>query len=622
MFFPHRLTLPGAPLAVTAETTLVIPASFVAAGDYLQTAFVRALACAKPTDAPVCGTVTFACPIPDDVRATLREQGFAADRDEQFALVADADKCTVDIYADDANGLLYGFAALTDHVAQNVPLPALLYDYPTCGVRGYRVYLPGRAQFDEFRAMVDLLAAYRYNTIILEIGGAMEYRRHGEINEAWAAFCADMHRYSGRAHEVQRGYPWEKDSIHCDNGDGDILTQDECRDLAAYCRARGLEVIPECPTMSHSDYICLAHPELREREEDPYPDTYCPRHPDVYPLVFDLLDEVIEVFAPRRMNIGHDELYTVGICPRCKDADPVDLYVEDIRTLRDYLAGRGIETLMWGEKLLCAVDPDNGKRYGGWCDAKTRHGVTYKWPDLWPCRDKMPSGVTFLHWYWWFDHQLDEIYLERGYPFIFANFNALRCAHFRDRINAGCLGGIVSNWGANESEYMQRNLQYFALIGTAYALWCDDFDTDDRLPAYIDATMREAFRRRVAATAHPLYLTHATDHTVKFKHFYDGIFIEDEVYLLGHWRLRYADGGEALLPVKYGTNITTSAPGDPCVSDAYAELCGGALPQTLPDGRVAWTTVYEDPRPGEKACAVEYVPAAGKEDVGVTLINA
>ena len=54
------------------------------------------------------------------------------------------------------------------------------------------------------------------------------------------------------------------------------------------------------PLLSHSDYICLAHPELREREEDPYPDTYCPSNPDTYRIVFDILEDcLLYTSAPR-----------------------------------------------------------------------------------------------------------------------------------------------------------------------------------------------------------------------------------------------------------------------------------------------------------------------------------
>jgi hexosaminidase len=106
--------------------------------------------------------------------------------------------------------------------------------------------MPGSENIGIFKDMIDLIAYYKYNAIILEIGGAMEYKKHPEINEKWVEACNEAHRYSGRAQEIQKKtHPWEKNSIHCDNGDGGFLTQDECHDIASYCRERGLEVIPE-----------------------------------------------------------------------------------------------------------------------------------------------------------------------------------------------------------------------------------------------------------------------------------------------------------------------------------------------------------------------------------------
>ena len=39
-----------------------------------------------------------------------------------------------------------------------------------------------------------MLLYYRYNTVILEVGGAMEYKRHPEINESWESYCCEMAR--------------------------------------------------------------------------------------------------------------------------------------------------------------------------------------------------------------------------------------------------------------------------------------------------------------------------------------------------------------------------------------------------------------------------------------------
>ena len=103
-----------------------------------------------------------------------------------------------------------------------------------------------------------------------------------------------------------------------ENGGGNFLTQEEVRDLADYCRERMLEVIPEVPSLGHCDYLMMGHMDIAERPEDPYADTYCPSNPASYELLFDVLDEVIEVFNPEVINIGHDEYYTIGVCEKCR----------------------------------------------------------------------------------------------------------------------------------------------------------------------------------------------------------------------------------------------------------------------------------------------------------------
>ncbi len=45
----------------------------------------------------------------------------------------------------------------------------------------------------------------------------------------------------------------------------------EMIDILAYCRARGIRVIPEEPTLSHSDYMLLCRPDLREQVGDVTP---------------------------------------------------------------------------------------------------------------------------------------------------------------------------------------------------------------------------------------------------------------------------------------------------------------------------------------------------------------
>ncbi len=621
MFFTpkHMDILSEKKYAVTESTCLFLPETRVKA--FLTETINKSLRREKRAGEEECRSVSFFDRIPEELVPSLEEPG---ESPERYAVEVGED---IKVYAECESGFVFALSTLMDINSSEGLTEAFIYDYPLAGIRGYRVYMPGRENIGIFKDMIDLLARYKFNSIILEVGGAMEYKRHPEINTSWVEFCNDMRRYSGRYAEVQRKYSYKKNSVHVENGDGSYLSQDECRDIADYCRARGLEIIPECPTLSHADYLLLPHPEYCERENDEIPDTYCPNHPDIYPYVFDVLDEVIKVFNPKKINIGHDEFYSMCICERCKGLDPVDVYIKDIETLAAYLDGKGIETLMWGEKLLKAVGP-KGQHYGGWYDDKIYpDGTHFKVPDFYYCASRMPKNVTYLQWYWIFGKHLDRVYHDNGYKMVFGNFSAIECDSFRERIAWGAMGGFVSNWGSNEDEYMQRNCQYYNLLSTAYALWCHDFDDTKRM--WLDKkVMEENYRRHYSGKQNLITVTHTTSHYEKYMEFWCGIFIEDEKYLLGHYKAVYDDGSYALFPVKYGTNITNMYAGgesdselaDRCGSSAYKEISGSALP-VMKNGKLFFETKYENPHSEKKIASFEYVPAPGKEHIEVITLD-
>ena len=227
-------------------------------------------------------------------------------------------------------------------------------DAPYLPVRGIHAYMPARRDIPEFLRIVDTLAFLKMNTLILEIGGAMEYKRHPEINEGWIEYCKIFKEYNGKAIATQRSYKFPKDSIHIETGEGDYLTEAQMKEILDYCAARHIEVIPEMPCFSHADYILYAHPEFAEDPEEPLPSFACPSNEDYYKLLFDLFDDVIRVFQPKRINVGHDELYVLGYCPRCKGKKAADLLAGDLTKIRDFLASRGVKTMLWGDKVAKA----------------------------------------------------------------------------------------------------------------------------------------------------------------------------------------------------------------------------------------------------------------------------
>ena len=114
-----------------------------------------------------------------------------------------------------------------------------------------------------------------------------------------------------------------KDSLHTELAGGSYLTKDEVRGIVQYAKARGMNVIPEVQALSHAYYLTVSHPEIAEMSFDIFPDTYCPSNEKSYELYFEVADEVLEVFEPNTVSIGHDEIRVLGWCDKCKEKSGV-----------------------------------------------------------------------------------------------------------------------------------------------------------------------------------------------------------------------------------------------------------------------------------------------------------
>ncbi len=528
------------------------------------------------------------------------------------------------VIAETPDTLVYGANAFRQAVDFGES-SGVIYNHSEFVFRGYRAYLPGKTGMEDFKKAVDLMAYYQYNTLILEVGGAMEYKKHPEINEAWLKSVEKFRAESGLTIKVQQMYSWAKNSIHADNGSGEVMTQDSIREIIAYCAARGIKVIPEVPTLSHCDYLMLPHPEFAERPYDSYPDTYCPCHPDIYPYVFDVLDEIADVFKPEYVHIGHDECYNIATdtCPRCAGKVASDLYTQDIVKIAFHLEKKGIKSMMWGEKLLPAFI--NNMPQGGselWWHNKENGDPIRISPYLADCAYKIPRQITMLHWYWAYDERYDARYTDNGFDMVFGNSSLAETEHW-DRRKKHCLGAIASNWGSFDAKCMQRNLQNFDLIYNSRALIGHDYtDSGDARSRMIDDCMDECFRfTHRSADSDVITVTHTTSCSFPYKRFYDGVFMDDEKYILGNYEITFDDGFIASLPVIYGENIsnsstenrTTKLVGDNFIdkeahykaSSSYREVNGSAIP-FLKDETIFYNTVYENPHKGHKIAKWEY----------------
>ncbi len=84
-------------------------------------------------------------------------------------------------------------------------------------------------------------------------------------------------------------------------------------------------------------------PGMYPDNKDIYCRSYCPTHPQVHAMVFDLIDEILDAFSADTLHAGMDEVFIIGdnACPRCKGQNKAKLFAGEVRAIHDHLAEKG-----------------------------------------------------------------------------------------------------------------------------------------------------------------------------------------------------------------------------------------------------------------------------------------
>jgi hypothetical protein len=148
--------------------------------------------------------------------------------------------------------------------------------------------------------------------------------------------------------------------------DADALSEADVKAIVAACREAGVRLIPLINLLGHQSWeaqtfgLLRGHPEFDETpgkypaNQGIYCRSYCPLHPDLHKIVFDLLDELAGVSEADAVHVGMDEVFILADadCPRCKTRNRAELFAQEVRTLHDHLAETHREMWMWGDRLL------------------------------------------------------------------------------------------------------------------------------------------------------------------------------------------------------------------------------------------------------------------------------
>lgn len=204
-------------------------------------------------------------------------------------------------------------------------------------VRGFCIALPTPENLDEFVDFINTeLVPRQINTLVLRVEYKYKFKSHPELIDTLA------------------------------------LSKREVREIVRACRKNNIRVIPLIDLLGHQSgrkgpgQLLRVYPQFDETPMSTTPDTakvvmsgfnmksYCPLHPDIHNVLFDVIDEICDVFDSDIFHAGMDEVFDIGNdkCPRCAGRDKAELFAGEVRVIHDHLAERGISMWMWGDRLL------------------------------------------------------------------------------------------------------------------------------------------------------------------------------------------------------------------------------------------------------------------------------
>ena len=594
--------------------------------EYLAEACAKKVACKNAVE---CKEINIHIGIPDEIKAKLGDKYEA----NEEGYVIDAGEVT-NVYGETERAIIHSISTINQLIKEGEFTEMFLYDRPALKMRGFKMFLPGRNQIENFKKTVnEVLLPYKCNFVFMETAGGLEYKRHPKINEEWEKFATRMLEDSGIADKLQHfTYPWCKNAIHPEVGGGSYITQEEAKEVAKYCEERGLEIILNIPGLSHADYIVRAYPELNERKEDPDPDHYCPSNPKTYEVMFDIIDENLEVFENcRYISIGHDEVVSIGLCDKCKDKDPVDLFIGDIEKLNDYIKSKGRKTIVSCDKFTklykdgktpeeANYEPyidEKGKLCGG-LEGFEKGDSRYV-PALHTAIDRLPKDITITNWYWYFGqdngYTFDDTF--KGHKLIMTNCHASNFRGWETRVGKtmDILGLSNSNWGRNDYINAQRNCAIYHTMFNSCVAWDED---------YTDADNSEVFEKvrkeqnlyynnnilKMSPDKKYITVTHTTNHNIPYRAFYDGDFVKEEDYYMGDYIVTYADETTHAEPVYYGENISNENVDITKPSGALNEVSGMSYASKI-DKKTYYTWTFENPYGDKEIKDINFV-SSGK----------
>lgn len=233
------------------------------------------------------------------------------------------------------------------------------------------------------------------------------------------------------------------------------ITKNEIKSLLKICRDNDVELIPQFQCLGHQSWaeetfpLLAMHPEFDEtpgqfpKNEGIYCRSWCPSNPQVNKIIFDLMDELIDVFEAHAFHVGMDEVFLIAsdYCPRCKGKDAAELFAKAVNDYYNHLVkDKGLEMMMWGDRLLNSATT-------GYSEWEASNNGTYL------AIDKIPKDIIICDWHY---DKLDNypsisVFLNKGFRVLPSSWKDVDAANAfvensLEYKNPNMLGHLITTW--------------------------------------------------------------------------------------------------------------------------------------------------------------------------------
>jgi len=306
----------------------------------------------------------------------------------------ESDEDGISITASGSAGLFYGVQTLRQLLPAQVERPypitdiewivpsVVINDQPSFPWRGFMLDCCRHYFEPEFiKKIIDQLALRKLNTLHWHLidaqGFRMEIKKYPKLHEisAWRVERDYKEWFSPRPQQ-----PGEKATY------GGYYSQEEIKDLVEYASKRHINIVPEIEMPSHITCVFAAYPqfscsgkkitvppgfapqtnifstmpELNIPSDEMMDDLYCVGNDSTFIFLEDMLNEVMDLFPSKYINIGCDEVNQRAwqICPKCQALmkkagmnNTDELFDYFVERIQEIITARGRTLTNWNQKL-------------------------------------------------------------------------------------------------------------------------------------------------------------------------------------------------------------------------------------------------------------------------------